>query len=428
MIQIALLGCGTIAGGVTRLLEMNAADIEQKLGVGIKITRVLARTPKKARALGFKGEAITQNLDDILTDPDVQIVVELMGGVDAARYAVEAAICAGKQVVTANKDLIARHGTELYRLARQHQIDLYYEASVGGGIPIIMPMRRTLAANTITQMVGILNGTTNYMLSRMADAGMTYEEALKEAQALGYAERNPTADVDGLDAGRKIAILAKLAYHADITDEMVPCEGIRKLRKRDISIAASLGYAVKLLAVAKDHENSIELGVYPAFIPKHHPLAAVSDAFNALLIKGDAVGDVMLYGQGAGAMPTASSVVGDIMQIVRHIQCGGTGQGNDWAILEKTLLPPAEAVHSYYICMTVADRPNVLATIARAFGNHTVSIRSVSQNPTDRSRSELVLITHDVKASDLLSALADIRTLPDVDRIDSVIRVMNPLS
>ena len=260
-------------------------------------------------------------------------------------------------MVTANKDLIARHGNELYKLANEKNIDLYYEASVGGGIPIIMPMRRTLAGTSILSMIGILNGTTNYMLTRMSKEGMSYDAVLKEAQDLGFSEQDPTSDVDGLDAGRKIAILAKLAFNADVSDLDVRCEGIRGVRQRDIVLAKDLGYTIKLLAVAKDKEEGIELGVYPSFIPERHPLAAVSDAYNALYVTGDAVGDVMLYGLGAGAMPTASSVVGDIMQIARHIKAESTGIGNDLRVFDKQVLPAEKTVYSYYVCMTVDDKP-----------------------------------------------------------------------
>lgn len=427
MINIGLLGCGTIGGGVVRLLDMNGNDIERKIGAPLRVKWVLARTPKKARALGLKGDQITQSIDDIVNDPEIDIVVELMGGTTVAKDYIEKAIKAGKNVVTANKDLISRYGAELYQLAAENNIDLYYEASVGGGIPIIMPMRRTLAGNTINEMIGILNGTTNYMLTKMSMDGKSYNEALEEAQRLGYAEADPSSDVDGLDAGRKIAILAMLALHAKVTDEDVFCEGIRKLRKRDMRMAKKMGYVIKLLAVAKNHDEGIELGVYPAFISQKHPLASVNHAFNALFVKGDAVGDVMLYGQGAGAMPTASSVVGDIMQIARHRLTESLGRDNDLALWERKILPMEEVVHSFYISMTVLDQPNVLAAIAKAFGVHGVSIRSVSQQSSGSARAELVIITHDVKEACLRAALKQIEELREVDKVESVIRVVSEL-
>ncbi|MGI6078116.1 MAG: homoserine dehydrogenase [Fastidiosipilaceae bacterium] len=427
MIKIGILGCGTIGGGVIRLLESKGVEIQQKMDNQIEIKKVLARTPDKARAIGVPEEKITQDPDDIINDPEIQIVVELIGGIDTAKDFISRAIKAGKNVVTANKDLIARHGNELYKLANEKNIDLYYEASVGGGIPIIMPMRRTLAGNSILSMIGILNGTTNYMLTRMSKEGMSYDAVLKEAQDLGFAEQDPTSDVDGLDAGRKIAILAKLAFNADVSDLDVRCEGIRGVRQRDIVLAKDLGYTIKLLAVAKDKEEGIELGVYPSFIPERHPLAAVSDAYNALYVTGDAVGDVMLYGLGAGAMPTASSVVGDIMQIARHIKAESTGIGNDLRVFDKQVLPAEKTVYSYYVCMTVDDKPNVLSAIAKGFGDHNVSIQSVVQKHTTDNWAELVLITHDVEKKDIDAALKTIGELPEVGRVDNVLRVMNDL-
>ncbi len=427
-ISIAILGAGTVASGVYQLIEKNASLIEQKVGATLKLKWILARTPQKALNLGIQTEQITQDFQKILTDPEVDIIIELIGGIEPAKTYIEAALKTKKNVVTANKDLIAKHGVSLFALAETNCVDLMFEASVGGGIPIIMPMRRTLAGNAIKAMMGILNGTTNYMLTQMTKNGLSYAEALKDAQDLGYAEANPSADVDGLDAGRKMAILAKLAFQADITDELVPCEGISKLRQQDFDYAKRFNYVIKMLAVAKATDEGIELGVYPCFIDQKHPLAAVNDAYNALFIKGDAVGEVMLYGQGAGAMPTASSVVGDLMQVMRHICSNATGQGNEFNPVTCEILPPSESRHSFFISMSIADQPKVLAKIAAGFGEHGVSIQSVGQHPSGDGKSELILITHVVKKGAVEATLKALTQTDVVLSIHSIIRVIDHTS
>lgn len=424
MIQIALLGVGTIGGGVVQLLNSNYGGIKRKTGSDISLKYVLARTPEKARKLGLREEQIVQDFNVILNDPSIQIVVELIGGTDSAYTYIKQSLAAGKNVVTANKDIISLYGKELMALAAQKKVDLYYEASVGGTIPIINPMRRTLAANRIGNMFGILNGTTNYMLTKMSKEGWTYEEALSEAQKLGYAEADPSADVDGLDAARKISILAKIAFSVDVTAEDVYVEGIRDIKQSDIALAKHMGYVLKLLAVAKNANRKVELGVYPVFVPENHPLSSVNDSFNALFVRGDACGDVMLYGAGAGALPTASSVVGDIMQIVRHINAGSTGEDNDIIYIDKEIISINDTLHPFYLRLLVKDQPNVLSGVAKALGDNDVSISSVVQKPGKGDEAELVIITHEAIESGVRKALSEIENKAFINSVQAVIRVL----
>ena len=408
--NIAILGCGTVASGVCRLLAANRDIIAHQLGEPIVVKKILARTPSKARALGFGEEAICRGIDPILDDPSVSVVVELIGGTDDARDFVSRALRRGKHVVTANKDLIAQHYAELLAIAEEQGVTLSFEASVGGGIPLIEPLRQTLALDRVERVFGILNGTTNYILTRMTRDGMGYAEALSLAQKLGYAEADPRSDVEGLDAARKIAILATLAFHTHVTFEDVSCEGITGLTETDIAFAARTGHTVKLLGVAARRGDSVEAFVRPAFVPNTHPLAAVSDAYNAVFLQGEAVGDIMLYGQGAGALPTANSVVGDILRTA----LASAMPGNDafWEGLPVRGDGAAESV--YYVRLLVEDRPNVLSGIAGVFGEYGVSLASLVQEPRPDDRAELMLFTHAARESALRGAMRALRARDDV--------------
>jgi homoserine dehydrogenase len=320
MIQIGLLGCGTVGSGVVKLLEKNAATIAQRSGDEVVIRRVLEQDVDKCLALGIEPDRITSNFEDIVNDPEIDIVVELIGGIEPASTYILEAMCQGKHVVTANKDLIAVNGQALFETAEKHQVDFYFEASVGGGIPIVYPLKQSLAGNQIQQVIGILNGTTNYILTKMSRQGLDYQQVLEEAQALGYAEADPTSDVSGLDAARKIAILSSIAFNSRVTLDDVYVEGITGITAEDIRYAHELGFVIKLLAIAKENKwGQIQVRVHPAFLPANHPLAAVNDVFNAVYVQGDAVGEIMHFGRGAGQMPTASAVVGDIIEIVRNL-------------------------------------------------------------------------------------------------------------
>lgn len=424
MIRIGLLGCGTVGSGVVKLLEQNASTIAQRSGDEIVIHRVLERDKDKCLAVGIKPEQMANSIDEIVNDPEIDIVVELIGGIEPASSYILQAMRQGKHVVTANKDLIAVNGKELFETADQHQVDFYFEASVGGGIPIVYPLKQSLAGNRIQQVIGILNGTTNYILTQMSRKGRNYHEALTEAQALGYAEADPTSDVSGLDAARKIAILSSIAFNSRVTLDDVYVEGITGITAEDIRYAYELGYVIKLLAIAKEDElGQIQVRVHPAFLPVNHPLAAVNDVFNAVFVQGDAVGEIMHFGRGAGQMPTASAVVGDIIEIVRNLNHNTKARIGCTCYEQKPVLSIDELEVEYYIRMRVTDRPGVLAGIAGVFGNNNVSIATVLQKSSDNNMAELIMITHRVQEKSLRDALAVLSGMSIVGEINSVIRL-----
>ena len=323
VVNIGLLGSGTVGSGVIKVLEMNQRQITERVGAQIKLKTVLVRDTGKQRPQ-LANYQVTADINDIINDPEIDVVVELMGGLHPAREYMLQAMEAGKNVVTANKDVVAQFGKDMFAMAEKHDVDFLFEASVGGGIPIITPLKQSLTANRITEIMGIVNGTTNYMLTKMTEGGSTYDDVLKEAQEKGYAEANPSADVDGLDAARKAAILASLAFNTRVELKDVSVEGITKITPDDIDYAKNLGYVVKLLAVGKDSaENGVDVRVHPVFLPKSHPLASVNGVFNAIYVRGNAIGEAMFYGQGAGSLPTASAVVSDIIDTARDI-CNDT--------------------------------------------------------------------------------------------------------
>lgn len=423
MINIGLLGCGTVGSGVVKLLRQNQIAIAKKTGSEITISKVLERDPEKCYRLGLREDQITNRFEDILNDDSINIVVELMGGIEPAFSFIIEAMKKGKHVVSANKDLIAVKGKELFNTAEENNVDFYFEASVAGGIPIIYPMKQSLAANQIEEVIGILNGTTNYILSKMSQEGRDYEEVLKEAQELGYAEADPSADVDGLDAARKIAILSSIAYNSRVTLDDVYVEGITAITLRDIQYAKEMGFVVKLLAIAKEVEGKIQARVHPAFIPLNHPLAAVNDVYNAVFVHGDAVGEIMHYGRGAGEMPTASAVTGDIIEIGRNMLHQSNSRIGCTCFEDREILNISELSAEFYIRMTVRDRPGVLAGIAGVFGNNNVSLAQVLQKTNGWEMAELILITHAVREKDLQDALTVLKGMSIVGRIDNVIRL-----
>ncbi|HQD91044.1 MAG TPA: homoserine dehydrogenase [Syntrophomonadaceae bacterium] len=424
MIQIGLLGCGTVGSGVVKLLEKNAATIAQRSGDEVVIRRVLEQDVDKCLALGIEPDRITSNFEDIVNDPEIDIVVELIGGIEPASTYILEAMCQGKHVVTANKDLIAVNGQALFETAEKHQVDFYFEASVGGGIPIVYPLKQSLAGNQIQQVIGILNGTTNYILTKMSRQGLDYQQVLEEAQALGYAEADPTSDVSGLDAARKIAILSSIAFNSRVTLDDVYVEGITGITAEDIRYAHELGFVIKLLAIAKENKwGQIQVRVHPAFLPANHPLAAVNDVFNAVYVQGDAVGEIMHFGRGAGQMPTASAVVGDIIEIVRNLNHQTNARIGCTCYEQKPIVSINELEVEYYIRMRVTDRPGVLAGIAGVFGNNNVSIATVLQKSSDDNMAELIMITHRVREKSLRDALAVLSGMSIVSQINSVIRL-----
>lgn len=424
VIKIALLGLGTVGIGVYRILSKNAVAIQQKVGAPVEIAQVLVRDLTKSRQLDIPQQLLTDDFEAILADESIDIIVELIGGTGVAREYVSKALSQGKSIVTANKDLIAEFGHELYELAETHGGDLLFEGSVGGGIPIIRPLKQCLAANVIEEVMGIINGTTNYMLTKMTLEGSDFAEILAEAQAKGYAEADPTADVEGLDAARKLAILASIAFNTRLTYKDVYVEGITKISKEDIAYAKELNRVIKLLAVAKQANGTVEVRVHPAMVPISHPLASVNDVFNAIFVKGDAVGETMFYGRGAGELPTASAVAGDIMDAARNTLHQNRGRNACTCYDKKPIKPMGDTITKYYVRLLVLDKPGVLASIASVFGNQEVSLNSVIQKRTLGEKAELVFVTHEVLERNIQDALVIIGGMSTVEQISNVIRVI----
>ncbi len=422
-IVIGILGSGTVGSGVIEVLKKNISDIEQRVGRSISIKSVLVRDLTKKRD-HLEGIQLTNKVEDILDDPEIAIVVELMGGLHPSLEYMLRAMEAGKHVITANKDVVAQFGEQLFATAEQHKVEFRFEASVGGGIPIITPLKQCLTANKISLIMGIVNGTTNYMLTKMTEDGSDYEEVLQEAQAKGYAEANPAADVEGFDAARKAAILGSIGFNTRIRLDDVSVEGINNIKAADIAYAKELGYVVKLLAVAKDYgDKGVNVRVHPVFLPSSHPLAMVNDVFNAIFIRGNAIGDAMFYGRGAGALPTASAVVADIIAVARNLVIGNTATVGCTCYNNRPICPLEETEASYYIRLQVDDEPGVLGAIATAFGNCDVSLKSVIQTRMVNIHAEIVAVTHVVKHKKLEAARALLEALPVVDKICNIIRV-----
>ena len=423
-INVGLLGAGTVGGGVIHVLERNAADIEKKVGMPIRITKVFGREAAQLAAVYGDGYFYTANADDILEDPEIDIVVELLGRENPAKDFIAKAFKNGKSVVTANKDVLAKYGAELFPLAEAAKRDFMFEASVAGGIPILQTMKTSLAANKFSSIMGIVNGTTNYMLTKMSQEHMDYDEVLKEAQAMGYAESDPTADVGGLDAARKAVILASIAFNTRVSLDDVQIEGIQNIGIQDINYAEKLGYVIKLLAIAKnDHENGISICVRPTMLPKSHPLASVNDVFNAIFVTGDALGEAMFMGRGAGRYPTASAVCGDIIDAARNLLHNEGNRVKCTCYEEKRMCSIENMCAPCYIRMQVNDQPGALAAIAAAFGAQNVSLHSVVQRTAANGSAELVFITHSVSEYNLQMALQILKVLPVVKEVCSIIRV-----
>ncbi len=421
-IRAALLGAGTVGGGVYKLLQMRKEEMPFKIQADLQISKVLVRDPGKKRE-GIPADVLTNDWEGIINDPTIQIVIELMGGIEPARTYILQALEAGKHVVTANKDLMAEHGRELMDAANAHRCDLQFEAAVGGGIPIIRPLKECLAGNEITEVMGIVNGTTNYILTRMTEDGMDFEDALKKAQELGFAEADPTSDIEGLDAGRKMAILASIAFHSRVTFQDVDVKGITKITAKDIQYAKEFGYTLKLLGVARNTDRKMEVGVFPMMIPDSHPLANVKDAFNAVFVHGDAVDDAMFQGKGAGEFPTASAVMGDIIAVARNMQYDCCGRIGCSCYKNLPMKEPGESRHRYFIRLIVEDRTGILAGVAGVLGNNNVSISQVIQKPAVSGVAELVVITDKVEKRHLKDALVIFGQMSMIREVASVIRV-----
>ena len=428
-VGIGLLGLGVIGTGVAASQLDKADALAQQAGFPLTLKRVLVRDPSKKRSLQLSPDLITTDAQSILNDPDIDIIIELIGGETPAVEYARDALSKGKHVVTANKEVIAKHGLELTRLAAQNNTGLRYEASVGGGIPIVSPFVHDLLANRITAIHAIINGTTNYIVTKMATDDVDFDTALAQAQELGYAEPDPANDVEGIDAAYKIAILATLAFRTEVRPEHIYYEGISRLAARDFRYASELGYAIKLLAIAKEEHNLVQARVHPAFIPHHLLLAKVDGVFNAIQVEGDLTGRVIFYGQGAGSHPTTSAIVADTLRLAQDIGLGLRPRPQPHISQATRISPMSEIRTRYYMRMTIPDHPGVLAQIAKVLGDHSISIASVIQKEADENAqtAEIVIMTHLAKESAVQQAIAEIRNPagqpPIAQEIGNLIRV-----
>jgi homoserine dehydrogenase len=419
-IRLGLLGCGVVGTGTIQTLLSLGSDLDARVGAHVVVTRVAVRDLTKDRGLPAS-VIVTDDARSVATADDVDIVVEVMGGIDDAGVLVEAALQAGKPVVTANKALIAERGALLHAIAIATGADLLYEAAVAGAIPIVRPLRTSLAGDRIRRVAGILNGTTNYILTKMTQDGAAYETVLRDAQALGYAEADPSADVDGHDAAAKAAILAGIAFDTVVVASDVFREGISGVTSRDIEVAEQLGYVIKLLGIATDEGGEIAVHVHPTFLPAEHPLARVDDAFNAIYVEAEAAGELMFYGRGAGSLPTASAIVGDIVEAASNLVRGTTAPEIS-RHADRPMRPMESISTQYYVRIDVADEPGVLAEVARTFGGHDVSIAQVLQDETPHGM-ELVIVTHRALEASLQSTVVSLASVDGVHAVCSVIRV-----
>jgi len=420
-INIALFGTGTVGSGVIRIIQKHHDGFLRHAGVDIQLVAVNSRSDAVAASLGLADHF--RSADDIFADPSIDVVVELIGGTGYAREVIERALRAGKSVVTANKAVMASCGGELMQLADENGCHLAFEASVGGGIPIIAPLKHCLVSNEISSVLGIVNGTTNYMLTRMAQDGLTYEAALAEAQERGFAEADPTADVDGFDAAAKIAILASIAFNSRVTIEDVHPQGIRSIQPLDFEYADRMGYVIKLLAIANRTDGGIDVRVHPTMIPKSHPLSGVNGVYNAIYVTGDAVGETMFFGEGAGSGPAASAVVGDIIEVARLVEHGVAPIVSCTCTDHLAIRPMNDLVTRYYVRLDVADQAGVLAATSAVFSRYGVSISSMMQQDPHCGRAQIIFLTHRALEADLMGALEDIAALPAVDQVATIIRV-----
>jgi len=422
-LRVAVLGCGVVGSQVVRLIQDQAVELAARVGTPLELAGVAVRRPQRHPEVS--PEMITTDAVELVSRPDVDVVVEVIGGIEPARSLILAAFKGGKSVLTANKALLAEDGSTLHAAAREAAVDLYYEASVAGAIPLLRPLRESLAGDRLHRVIGIVNGTTNYILSRMDETGAGFSEALDEASALGYAEADPSADVDGFDAASKAAILAGLAFHTRVTASDVYREGIANVTAADVASAKAMGCTVKLLVICERTStvdgDAVAVRVHPAMIPRSHPLAAVNDAFNAVFVEADAAGELMFYGRGAGGAPTASAVLGDLVAVARNRLAGTLGPGES-AYAELPIQPMGETRTSYHVSMDVADRTGVLAAVATAFAVHGVSISTVRQEGRSEDAT-LVIVTHVAPDRALSSTVEDLRRLDFVRAVTSVMRV-----
>ncbi|WP_028661225.1 homoserine dehydrogenase [Nocardioides insulae] len=420
-LKVAVLGCGSVGSQVVRLLGEQADDLAARVGARIELAGVAVRRLDAPREVEVPAELLTTDALGLVTRDDIDLVIEVIGGIEPARGLILAALENGASVVTANKALLAEDGPALYEAAHKAGRDLYYEAAVAGAIPIVRPLRESLAGDRVTRVMGIVNGTTNYILDKMDTHGAGFAEALAEAQELGYAEADPTADVEGFDAAAKAAIIASLAFHSRVTAADVHREGISEITAGDVASAKDMGCVVKLLAIVELNDGDISVRVHPAMIPRTHPLASVREAFNAVFVESESAGSLMFYGQGAGGSPTASAVLGDLVSVARHRVKDTRGVGES-AYADRAVLPMGETVTRYHVAIDVEDRAGVLAAVATAFSEHGVSIQTVRQEGRDED-AQLVVVSHQATDAQLSATVEHLQTMDIVREVTSVMRV-----
>ena len=423
VVRIGVLGCGNVGAAFVRLVEQQSPTIELRTGIRLEVVSVAVRNISRDRDVQLPEGLLTRDAHAVVADPSIDLIVEVIGGIEPARELIAAALAAGKPVITANKELLANVGGELYAAADAAGVDLLFEAAVAGGIPVIRALRESLRGEPVSRVMGIINGTTNFILTKMSEEGADYSAALSEAQRLGFAERDPTADVEGFDAGAKAAILASIAFGAKVVAGDVYHEGISRVTAADIAVAKRLGYVIKLLGIAeRDRETGeIAVRVHPAMVPNTHPLASVRESYNAVFIEGDAVGSLMFYGRGAGGNPTASAVLGDVIDAAVNLVKGTHGSIGSFA--KATIRPIDETSSEYLLSMEVADKPGVLHAVTGAFANNGVSIRAAEQEGIGAD-ARLVFITHEAKESDLQATVRQLRDMDVVKQVGGLLRVI----
>lgn len=424
-VKIAILGLGNVGKGVWKILQKNENEIMKRSGYEIEVAKILVRDKNKSREVEVPEGILTDNFEEILNDKEIKIVIELMGGAEPSKEYMLKSMKAKKHVVTANKLVLANWGEELFKTSQQENVLFYYEASVGGGIPIIREINESLTANRIKTIIGILNGTTNYILSKMTLEGMSYEKALKEAQEKGYAEADPTSDVEGYDVTYKLAIISSLAFGMKVHPDLIFREGINNINTIDIDYAKKFGYKIKLLAIAKEKNNKLELRVHPALVPNNHPFANVNDSFNAIFIKGNAVGDLILIGRGAGDLPTGSAVVGDLISILRNNELLPAANVLNNRLEIKEIKNPEENAPKFYIRLNIKDTTGVLGQISTIFGKNNISILSVTQDINQEEDVSLVFITYNSMEKSMKDSLKKIEQLDSVNKVESILRIEN---
>ncbi|GED58789.1 homoserine dehydrogenase [Brevibacillus formosus] len=423
-IKLGLMGFGTVGTGVVRIIQAHQEDLQKQTGLSIEVSRILVQDAEKSRNISSMEGVLTTDPASLLDDPEIEVIVEVIGGIHPAKEYILGALERGKHVVTANKDLMALHGAEILEKAQEKGCDVFYEASVAGGIPILRALVEGFSSDRIAKMMGIVNGTTNYIMTKMSQEGAEYSEVLKEAQALGYAEQDPTSDVEGFDAARKMAILATLGFRVPMKLEDVDVKGISSVSKEDIAYGKQLGYEIKLLGLARRDEEAIEVSVQPTLVPKSHPLASVNGVFNAVYVHGEAVGETMFYGPGAGELPTATAVVSDLVTVVKNRKLGVNGRGMVAPYKEKVLKEDSEKFSKYFLRIVVADKRGVLAQITQLLADKNISLEQVIQQPFNNGReAEIIMITHMSSKSDMDAVLAYMEQMDIVSTVQSCYRV-----